>query len=237
MRKLKNKINFKCEAKDNKLYLYGSVIDDESWPFEDLKENYICPKAVRKLIDEIKGDEIEVHISSLGGSVFGGITLHNMFKQCGKTVTAYVDGVCASAATFILMAASKIYMPENTQLLVHRASTYGWGNCKDLRAVADDLEHLDQTTLIPTYKARFTGEEEELEELLDKEEWLDAKKAKEYGFIDEIISIEKPETKETENTKADDKADEVEENKNIENRLVAFANAFKKFAEKTEKEN
>lgn len=231
MRKLKNKIDFRCEAKDNKIYLYGSVIDDNSWLYEDEEENYIYPRRVKSLIDEIKGDEMEVHINSLGGSVFAGIVIHNMLKQSGKTITAYIDGVCASAATFILMAANKIYMPANTQYLVHRASTFGWGNCKDLRAVADDLEHLDKTTLIPTYMARFKGSEEELLTLLDKEEWLDAEKTKEYGFIDEIISLEKPKETETENTEADASAEKVEDVESIGARLVAFANAFNKFKE------
>lgn len=230
---MKNKISFRCEAKDNKIYLYGSVVDNDSWMWDDSeKENYIYPKAVRKLVDEVEGDKIELHINSYGGSVFAGISIYNTLKSSDKKITAYVDGVCASAATFILMAADKILMPENTQLLVHRASTFGWGNCKDLRAIADDLEHLDHTTLLPTYKARFTGSEEELLELLDKEEWLDANKAKEHGFVDEVIKLDEPkkENKETENT----------DNTDIENvgkRLLAFASAFNKFKEKGELNN
>lgn len=230
---MKNKIDFRCEAKDNKIYLYGSVVDNDSWMWDDNdKENYIYPKAVRKLVDDIKGDEIELHINSYGGSVFAGVSIYNILKNSGKKITAYIDGVCASAATFILMAADKILMPENTQLLVHRASTFGWGNCKDLREVANELEHLDKTTLLPTYKARFTGSEEELLELLDKEEWLDANKAKEHGFVDEVIKLDKPkdEGKETENT----------DNSDIENvgkRLLAFASAFNKFKEKGELNN
>lgn len=229
---MKNKIDFRCEAKENKIYLYGSVIEDDSYLWEGEKENYIYPKAVRKLVDEIKDDEIELHINSYGGSVFAGIAIYHILKNSGKKITAYIDGVCASAATFILMGASTIFMPENTQLLVHRASTFGWGNCKDLRAIADDLDHLDQTTLVPTYKARFTGSEEELLELLDKEEWLDANEAKEHGFVDEVIKLDKPkdENKETENT----------DNTDIENvgkRLLAFASAFNKFKEKGELNN
>lgn len=234
---MKNKIEFRCEAKDNKVYLYGSVVDNDNWLRGDEKENYIYPKSVNKLLEEIKDDEVELHINSYGGSVFAGIAIYNILKNSGKKITAYIDGACASAATFILMAASTIFMPENTQLLVHRASTFGWGNCKDLRAIADDLDHLDQTTLVPTYKARFTGSEEELLELLDKDEWLDANKAKEYGFVDEVIKLEKPqeepkedESKKTENTNNED----IE---NVGKRLLAFASAFNKFKEKGELKN
>ena len=86
--------------------------------------------------------------------------------------------------------------------------------------------------MLPTYKARFTGSEEELLELMDKEEWLDAIKAKEHGFVDEVIKLDKPkdEGKETENT----------DNTDIENvgkRLLAFASAFNKFKEKGELNN
>ena len=235
---MKNKIDFRCEAKDNRIYLYGSVIDDDSWLWDNEKENYIYPKVVRMLLDEVKGDEIELHINSYGGSVFAGISIYNILKNSGKKITAYIDGVCASAATFILMAASTIFMPENTQLLVHRASSYGWGNCKDLRAVADDLEHLDHTTLLPTYKARFTGSEEQLLELLDKEEWLDANKAKEYGFVDEVIKLDKPKENQGEpEQNQDEPKDEPEKVENIGKRLVAFANAFKNFKEKGELEH
>lgn len=234
---MKNKIDFRCEAKDNKVYLYGSVVDNDNWLRGDEKENYIYPKSVNKLLEEIKDDEVELHINSYGGSVFAGIAIYNILKNSGKKITAYIDGACASAATFILMAASTIFMPENTQLLVHRASTFGWGNCKDLRAIADDLDHLDQTTLVPTYKARFTGSEEELLELLDKEEWLDAEKAKEYGFVDEIIKLEKPQEEPEENKNKETENTNNEDIENVGKRLLAFASAFNKFKEKGELNN
>ena len=133
----------------------------------------------------IKEDEdIELEINSYGGDVFLGIDLMNTLRGHGGKVTVTVTGIAASAASIVLMGADVIRMYSNTQLMVHNAWTYAAGNAKELRKVADDLESIGESVLA-SYTHRV--DQKTVTKLLDEETYLSASKAKELGFIDEII--------------------------------------------------
>ena len=80
-------------------------------------------------------------------------------------------------------------MPKNTTMMIHRASSFGFGNCNDLRKLADTLEKLDNATVFETYKARFKGSDEQLKTIIDKETWLSADECLEYGLCDEVLEL------------------------------------------------
>ena len=194
----KKKIDFRLEAKsipnEDKavVYLYGDIVDERPtdwWTGEELSGDYIIPGEVRTLFEGISENNIELHINSYGGSVFASVSIFNYLKQLNKNITTINDGICASGASLIFMAGNKAIMPANTMLMIHRASTYGWGNCNDLREVADTLEKLDNSTVLETYKTKFKGTDEELMNLIDSETWLSAKEALEYGLCDEVIEL------------------------------------------------
>ncbi|MDA1920667.1 head maturation protease, ClpP-related [Bacillus cereus group sp. BcHK140] len=150
----------------------------------------INAKKTREMFDNIDADEIELHIHSGGGDAFEGIAICNYLRSHKAKVTAYVDGLAASAASLIAMGADKIIMPSNTTMMVHRASTYAYGNADSLEKQAKMLRDVDDA-LIQSYRNRFNGEFHELEELLDNETYMTAETAKSYGFCDEIVdSIE-----------------------------------------------
>lgn len=133
----------------------------------------------------IKEDEdIELEINSYGGDVFLGIDLMNTLRGHNGKVTVVITGIAASAASIIAMGADVIRMYSNTQLMVHNAWTYAAGNAKELRKVADDLESIGESVLA-SYTHRVDGKT--VAKLLDEETYLSASKAKELGFIDEII--------------------------------------------------
>ncbi|KXY83424.1 Clp protease ClpP [Bacillus pacificus] len=146
----------------------------------------INAKKTREMFDNIDADEIELHIHSGGGDAFEGIAICNYLRSHKATVTAYVDGLAASAASLIAMGADKIIMPSNTTMMVHRASTYAYGNADSLEKQAKMLRDVDDA-LIQSYRNRFNGEFHELEALLDNETYMTAETAKSYGFCDEIV--------------------------------------------------
>ena len=94
--------------------------------------------------DALKGlgkvDEIVLSINSPGGSVFDGVSIYNMLKRGRASVTARIDGVAASIASVIAMAADRIIMPSNAFMMVHDPSGVVMGNSKDMRALADALD-------------------------------------------------------------------------------------------------
>lgn len=145
----------------------------------------INAKKTREMFDNIDADEIELHIHSGGGDAFEGIAICNYLRSHKAKVTAYVDGLAASAASLIAMGADKIIMPSNTTMMVHRASTYAYGNADSLEKQAKMLRDVDDA-LIQSYRNRFNGEFHELEALLDNETYMTAETAKSYGFVDEI---------------------------------------------------
>lgn len=204
---MKKKIDFRLEVKANpdkdiaKLYLYGDIVDEHPTDFwtGELKEgSFITPKEVRELVDDIQESNLELHINSYGGSVFASVSILNHLNTLNKNIHVIIDGVAASGATIIAMAGDKISMPKNTMMMIHRASTFAWGNASTLREAADLLDKIDETTVIENYKARFTGTEEELIALVENETWMSAADALAYGLCDEIIDL-KPEKEEPKN--------------------------------------
>lgn len=196
---MKKKIDFRLEVvkKDEKavVYLAGDIVDERPldwWTGEPMEGDYITPKEVREIFEKIEEDEIELHINSYGGSVFASISIFNYLKSLDKNITTINDGICASGASLIFMVGDVRIMPENTMLMIHRASTFAWGNCNELREQADILEKLDNSTVMANYKNHFKGSDEELMELIDKETWLSAEECLEKGFCTEVKKLAEP---------------------------------------------
>ncbi|PGE75593.1 head maturation protease, ClpP-related [Bacillus toyonensis] len=178
--------NSDSESKKVVAYMHGTV--GAGWWGD------INARKTREMFDNIDADEIELHIHSGGGDAFEGIAICNYLRSHKASVTVVVDGLAASAASLIAMGADKIIMPSNTTMMVHRASTYAYGNADNLEKQAKMLRDVDDA-LIQSYRNRFNGEFHELEALLDNETYMTAETAKSYGFCDEItdsidISVE-----------------------------------------------
>jgi ATP-dependent Clp protease, protease subunit len=168
----------KAESNEADMYLYGSI--GSGW-FAD-----ISSKDVKAKLDNITAKIINIHINSPGGDVFESIAIHNLLKNHKASINVHIDGLAASGASVIAMAADKIIMPRNTMMMIHKAWTIAAGNAKELRKVADDLEKID-TAVVESYTSRFVGERSELERLLDEETWLTAAECKALGFCDEVV--------------------------------------------------
>lgn len=217
-KQIEYRFDVKTDGKKATVYIYGDILDEQprNWITGELEENIQCitPEKIRNALSEIEEEEIEIHLNSYGGSVFASIAIYNYLANLkDKTITTVNDGICASGASLILCAGSTVKMYKNTMLMIHRASSYAWGNCNDLRKVADTLENLDNSTALETYVSRFNGTKEELMNLIDKETWINAEEAKEKGLVDEVLEL-KTSKKEATDT----------EIKNAKNMMYAFAN-------------
>lgn len=208
----KQKIDFRLEKTEDRgevsVYLYGDIADERPvnfWTGEEEKGDYITPKEVRTLFDGIKSDKVNLHLNSYGGSVFASVSIFNFLSSIGKDITVFVDGIVASGASIIAMAGNRVVMPKNTQMMIHRASSFAHGNCEDLRELADTLEKLDNSTVFETYKRRFKGSDEELRNLISNETYLSADECFEMGLCDELIELSsRDKGKNTQNKKPSD---------------------------------
>lgn len=128
---------------------------------------------------------INLHINSPGGSVFEALAIYNALKEHPANVITNIDGLAASAATFIALAGDTVVMAENAMFMIHNPWSMMAGDAEDLRKEADVLDKLRES-MASIYMGRFSGTEEELIAALDAETWYSAEEAMNAGFIDVI---------------------------------------------------
>ena len=161
--------------------IYGPIVS-YVWGDEE-----VSASTFKKELDDL-GDvkDINLYINSPGGSVFEGITIHNMLVRHPANINVHIDGVAASIASVIAMA-GKIHMPKNSMLMIHNPWTFAMGNAKELRKQADDLDRIANSA-IQTYleKGGSKLNEDKLLQMLDEETWLSAEEAFSYGLADEV---------------------------------------------------
>lgn len=137
-------------------------------------------------------DELEIEIHSPGGSVFDGFTLYNELLKLrgrGVKVTATINTLAASMASVIAMAADKIRIVPNGQIMIHEAQTGVRGTADDLRKAAEQAERMN-VQLADIYAARTGLDVEEVRAMMKRETWMDAKDAVEKKFADEILRFD-----------------------------------------------
>ncbi|MGS8178516.1 ClpP-like prohead protease/major capsid protein fusion protein [Pseudomonas aeruginosa] len=128
---------------------------------------------------------ISLRIHSPGGDVFEGTAIYNLLKNHPARVEAHVDGLAASMASVIAMAADTLYMPENAMMMVHRPWGIQGGEADDMRRYADLLEKIEGT-MVAAYMAKTGKSEEDIKALLKAETWMDGREAVEAGFADQL---------------------------------------------------
>ena len=129
--------------------------------------------------------DVTVHINSGGGDIFEGAAIHNLLKNHAGKVTMRIDGVAASAASFIAMAGDMIIMEPNATMMVHEGSAICVGRAADMREAAELLEMLNQI-IAGMYAARAGGTVDEWLTTMGGETWYDAAKALAAGLVDEV---------------------------------------------------
>lgn len=151
------------------LYLYGDIVWSESCAWDE-SDQY--PESIRTFLNGLTGQPLDIYINSPGGSVFAGLAIYNQLARYNGVKTAYIDGIAASIASVISMAAGKIVMPGNTQMMIHRAWQFTWGNAQELRKTADDLDKADES-IMQVYEGAGASRET-IQPLIDAETYLTA---------------------------------------------------------------
>jgi len=133
-----------------------------------------------------EGTPVDLRLNSPGGSVFDAVAIHNALKRHEGTVTVWIDGIAASAASYIAMAGDEIVMPENAFLMIHDPSGLVMGTAEDMRAMAEALDKV-KGSLVSGYAAKSGRTPEEVSALMAAETWFDAGDAVAQGFADRLI--------------------------------------------------
>ena len=142
----------------------------------------------KTFIDElktIKDKNIDVHINSLGGSVFDGLAIYNALKNHSKKVTTKVEGIAASIASVIAMAGDTIEMAENSLFMIHNPFAMSGGDANELRKTANILDKI-RNEIASIYASKSKHDSEHYINLMDVETWFNSDETMELGLINGI---------------------------------------------------
>ena len=165
------------------LELYGTIAE-ESWFDDD-----ITPKMFRDELEAGEGD-IVVRINSPGGDCIAASQIYTMLMDYKGKVTVKVDGIAASAASVIAMAGSTVLMSPTSLMMIHNPMTAAFGDYEDMQKAIDMLDEVKES-IINAYEIKTGQSRAKLSHLMDSETWMNANKAIELGFADDILSDEK----------------------------------------------
>lgn len=129
--------------------------------------------------------EIRLHINSPGGEVFEAVAILNQLRQHSARVVAVVDGLAASAASFLATGADETIMAPNTQLMIHDAWGLCVGNAADMRGLADLLDRLSNN-IAEVYADKAGGSVEDWRTAMLAESWYSAEEAVAAGLADSV---------------------------------------------------
>lgn len=129
---------------------------------------------------------VNVHLHTDGGDVMEGTLIYNHIKSCDIPVDVYIDGVCCSMGTVIMMAARSVYMCENSYLMVHAPQGSCYGTASDMEKIAGGLRGMEKN-FKKIYAAKTGKSEKEVEKLLEGDNWFTAQEALDAKLIDGIV--------------------------------------------------
>jgi len=146
----------------------------------------IDPESFVNQLNDIDSPEIVLHINSPGGDVFDARAIATAIKQHKSKVTAQIDGLCASAATYISAACESVSMAAGGFYMIHEGWTLAMGNKKDLGKTIQLLEKVDDS-ILNDYQKKTGLDRDQLAAWMAEETWFSASEAKDHGFIDSLI--------------------------------------------------
>lgn len=177
---------------DAEINMYGEVVEQHPtdwWTGEPIPGNFIALDDFLADLDGLRTkDNITVHINSVGGSLYAGVSIYNRLKELPANVVTINDGLAASAASVIFQAGNPRKVNAGSCLMIHEAAALliGYFQTKDLKT---EMKRLDahNRTAIAAY-AEATGiDSDTIKNALAKETWMTGQEAVDAGYADEVI--------------------------------------------------
>jgi ATP-dependent Clp protease, protease subunit len=175
-----------AKGEEAEVFLYDAIVSTEA---EAEWFGGVAPEPFVKALRGIDAKTINLRINSPGGSVFAARAIEQALRDHPAKVIAHIDGLAASAATFIAMAADEVVMGKGALFMIHKAWTGMYGNADDLRSEADLLDKIDGT-LADTYAERTGKNKDQVAEWMAAETWFTADEAVANGFADRVAETE-----------------------------------------------
>lgn len=165
------------DTRTAQVYLYDSI---SSW-------FGVTAKDFARDWNALDVDHIDLYINSPGGDVFDALAILNVIRRTEARVVAHVDGIAASAASFIAMGADELVMGRNSELMIHDASGLCWGPAEDMQKMADDLTRISDN-IASIYAEKAGGDTATWREAMLAETWYSAEEAVAAGLANRVDS-------------------------------------------------
>jgi ATP-dependent Clp protease protease subunit len=161
-----------------KIYLYDTEIDC-------IGSGSLSSSYIQAALETAAGQDVEVHISSVGGSAFDAIAIYDLLKKYPGVVTTYIDALAASAASIVAMGGQTVVMSKYVLLMIHKPMVGSGGNADEL---LKDVQMLNvvQSRLAQIYMDKTGLDGVTVNSLINSVTWMTADQALDLGFIDQI---------------------------------------------------
>jgi ATP-dependent Clp endopeptidase proteolytic subunit ClpP len=172
----------------NEVFFHCEVHEDSV--LELVAKLHVLVKTLRKAYIDLGIEEdpaVTLYIKSDGGDLHCGFSAMDHIRNLRARVTTVADGVCASAATLLLLAGKNRRMLENSYVLIHQISADGvWGKFEELK---DHMQNFtkDMDRMQRVYEAETTIPSRKLKKILKKDLYLDAEQCLRYGLVEDVI--------------------------------------------------
>lgn len=187
---------------DVRVLRINGAIAEESWLDDD-----VTPAIFASELNAGSGP-VTVWLNSPGGDVVAAARIYNMLLDYPGTVTVNIDGIAASAASVIAMAASNVAMSPVSMLMIHNPATLAMGDKTELSRALEMLESV-KDSIINAYQLKTGLSRAKLSKLMDAETWMDATAAIELGFADELLTGKRAPTPDKEDEESDEPGEDV----------------------------
>lgn len=201
------------QTTERTLFLNGTIAE-ESWFDDD-----VTPKLFKDELNAGEGD-IVVWINSPGGDCVAAAQIYNMLMDYKGNVTVKIDGIAASAASVIAMAGTTVLVSPVSMLMIHNPMTMAFGDTTEMEKAISMLDEVKES-IINAYEIKSGLSRAKISHLMDDETWMDANKAIELGFADDMLSrpsfmSDKDEDEDEEEYEEDEESDEDEDKEDDE---------------------
>nr|PLB80781.1 Clp protease ClpP [Actinomyces sp. UMB0138] len=182
---------------DVRVLRINGAIAEESWLDDD-----ITPAVFASELNAGSGP-VTIWLNSPGGDVVAAARIYNMLLDYPGKVTVNIDGIAASAASVIAMAASRVTMSPVSILMIHNPATLAMGDKTELSRALEMLESV-KDSIINAYQLKTGLSRAKLSKLMDAETWMDATAAIDLGFADELLTDKRAATPDKEDEESDE---------------------------------
>ena len=167
----------------------GQIVESgNDWIYDWLGIENTSPKKILKALREAGGEDIEIYINSPGGSIYAGSEIYTELRAYEGKKTIKITGIAASAASVIAQAGESEISPTG-MFMIHNVQTKASGDYREMDNTCDALRAANQS-IINAYVDKTGMDGKDLQELMDRETYLSAKQAVEYGFVDKVMFSE-----------------------------------------------